>query len=63
MNKIPRILSAPSPHADQDALDRFTAEGAPGPVDPRLRLVECPAPRSGPQRYRLPLWRFFGKSK
>jgi len=62
MNKIPRILSAPPPHIDQDALDQFTFEGAPS-AEPRLRLVECPAPRSGPQRYRLPLWRFFGKPK
>ena len=60
MKTIPRLLSAPSPGADQEAHDLFTSEGAP----PELpRLLACPTPSEGPQRYRLPLWRLFRKPK
>ena len=61
MKKIPRLLSAPSRHADQDAHDLFTSEHSP--AGEHLRLLACPAPSEGPQRYRMPLWRFFAKPK
>lgn len=54
-------LSAPPPGFDTAAQELFTAEGAPAPAGLRLQLVACPAPRSGPQRYRMPLWRRFAK--
>ena len=61
MKKIPRLLSAPSPHADQDVHNLFTAERSP--AGEHVRLLACPAPSEGPQRYRMPLWRLFGKPK
>jgi hypothetical protein len=55
-------LSAPRPGAaDQDALDRFTGEGAPAPAEPLAARIACPALLGTPQRYRMPLWRFFDK--
>lgn len=52
---------APRPGADQDALDRFTSEGAPPPVEQRAARIACPPLLGAPQRYRMPLWRFFAK--
>ena len=60
MKKIPR-LPWPSPSTDQEAHDLFTSEGAPPRELPRL--LACPSPSEGPQRYRLPLWRLIGKPK
>lgn len=62
MKTIPRLLSAPPPRVDQDALDVFTSEGAPS-AEPRLRLLACPAQRDEPQRFRMPLWPTLGKPK
>lgn len=51
-------LLAPPPGVDVNALDLFTAEGAPPPAEPLARIA-CPTPPGAPQRYRMPLWRFF----
>ena len=59
MKQIPRILSAPAPHPDDEAHNLFTAEHSP--AGEHLRLLRVPARSEGPQRYRMPLWRFFGK--
>ena len=61
MKKIPRLLSAPSPRHDQEADNLFTAERSP--AGEHLRLLACPPPSEGPQRYRMPLWRFFARPK
>lgn len=52
MKKIPRLLSTPSPGADQEAHDQFASEGAPAELP---RLFACPTPSECPPRYRLPL--------
>ena len=61
MTQFPRLLSAPPPHPDEEAHSLFTAQRSP--AGEHVRLLACPAPSEGPQRYRMPLWRFFGKLK
>jgi hypothetical protein len=60
MKPVPSLL-APRPGADPVALELFTSEGAPSPAEPPPGLIACPAPKSGPQRYRMPMWRLFDK--
>ena len=59
--KLANPLLAPPPGLDVNALDLFTAEGAPVPAEPRAARIACPALLGTPQRYRMPLWRFFDR--
>jgi len=54
-------LLAPPPGVDVNALDLYTAEGSPPPAEYSAARVACPEQPGAPQRYRMPLWRFFGK--
>jgi len=56
-------LLAPPPGVDVNALDLFTAEGAPPPAAPRAARIARPVLFGAPRRYRMPLWRFFGQPK
>jgi hypothetical protein len=49
---------------DQVALDLFSAEGAPSLAELPASPIDCPAPLGGAvHRYRMPLWRLFGRTQ